>query len=403
MRRRYPFAFTCLAVATAPFTGVDVVWFFSLSDLFLTLAIGTLGVAVVLDSSIRLPRSTLYVTIAAVSLLSIELIAVPNASNSFLAFQWARTRAGTVMMFLAVIGTVESLHDIHVLLRLLACSLFVVAVLTVLHSLGVVAFGADLLRSRSIFGISVPFQRTLGVPMDYGNFGMYMSLGIAYLVYESVEFRNQWAVGALPVLLLAVLISQSRSTWAAITVVLIGMIAVVLACRARSGDHMVGQRTITLLSVGLFPVGVLVFVRELIRINPATLASRVDVYQDSYMIYMQHPLNGIGRATYVRVFGNEVVHNGFLSLLVSFGPLALLLFGGIYLATFFLGVRQFRIADRPFLWGTLLAAFFGVSVELMLFDGSWTKILWLVVALIVHGGTVRAAEDFTVGMSDFQG
>jgi hypothetical protein len=290
MRRRYPFVFTCLAVATAPFTGVDVVWFFSLSDIFLTLAIGTLGVSVVRDESIRLPQATLYVAIAGVSLLIVDLVAVPNASNSVIAFQWARTRAGTVMTFIAVVVTIESRHDIHVLLRLLACSLFLVAVLTIFHSLGVVAFDPDLLRSRSIFGVTIPFPRTLGVPMDYGNFGIYMSLGVAYLMYEFAEFRNLWAAAALPVVLLAVLISQSRSTWAAITVVVLAMIAVDLACRSRTDDLTVRERTLALLGVSLFPVGLLVFVRELISINPATLASRVGGYHDAFMIYLQHPL-----------------------------------------------------------------------------------------------------------------
>ncbi|WP_246984043.1 O-antigen ligase family protein [Halorientalis marina] len=380
MQIRYGLLFLCVAVIAAPFTGVSIVWFFSISDIFLVLAVGTFLKSMYERSEIRVPHDVAIALVAGVLLFVIEVLSVPNSVVEPKAAAWARTRLGNVLVFAAVVFIAQSREDIHLLLRVLTVSLLGVSLLTILHSMGLVGFGDFVNDPRNVLGYRIPFSRTLGVPMDYGNFGMYMCLGISTLVYESRQSGNRLALAALPVFMLAVFISQSRSTWTAVAAVL-AVIAIydVVQYWNRRG---ISVKPIIGVLVPIVIVGTIVFVRIMIQINPLTLRSRIKAYVNGLQIYSQHPLTGIGRATYYFEYGLTVIHNGFLSVLISFGPFALIMLLIVYVLAFRNGVRAVVAGKDPFFWVTIFAAFIGMTVELMLFDGSYTKILWLTMAIL---------------------
>ncbi|WP_254272259.1 O-antigen ligase family protein [Haloarcula marina] len=392
MRRRRGFQLTCAAVATTPFTGLDLVWFLSLPDIFLLVAASAVLVSALERGAIDIQRTALLGLFGLCILFGVEVAAIPNAVQPLAGAIWARTRLGNLLLLASVLLTVDSRRDIYVLLRLLCVSLLIVAVLTVLHSVGLVEFGDSVIEPRWIFGYQIPFRRTLGVPMDYGNFGMYMSLGTAYLLYETDQFDNWWALGALPVFLLAVFISQSRSSWLAVG----SVVGLILAYKALNiiWGRIRPAFGYSLLAVAVIavPFAMVGVARWLIAIDPLTLYSRLHAYRTAFSVYLQSPLIGIGRASYFHAYGTEVIHNGVLSILVSFGPLAFVLFLAVYTLAFRTGLQTACRSRTPFLWVTLLAAYAGVSVELMLFDGSYTKILWLTVGLLLSGATVYHSE-----------
>lgn len=380
MDRRLLLIVASLAVVSAPFSGVDLFLFFSLSDISVLLGV-SLVLHRALKGPIELPLSASLVLAAGVVFLATQLFSAVRSTVPVVAVQWSRTLVGVLMLFLVITYAVESRRDVLLLSRVLTVSVVVISVLTELHALELIEFGDKYIRSRSVLGYEIPFKRTLGVPMDYGNFGMYLSAGVGYLLFEIAEFRNRWALASLPVVLLATLISQSRSTWVAVVAV-VGIFTLFLSYRWVSQFYStsVANMAVGLLVAAALPV-VAKTVEVLIQIRPLTLQSRVHAVQQSLEVFQSSPFLGIGRYTYFYGYGNEIIHNGFVNVLVSYGVIGFLLFSFVFVYTFLVLIR---VASRPARRLHAVAAFaglVGMTVELFFFDGSFTKILWIQLAV----------------------
>lgn len=376
------FVITCFSIFFAPFSGIDVLIFLSAADILIILGVVILIIRSSRGVPIQIPKSAGLVLLAGGVFLVIQVLTIPRATNSTTAIQWIRTYVGVLAVFLLIVASVDSRRDISILLQTIAISVVVISLLTITQTLGITALGDMYLDSRSIFGLEIPFRRTLGVPMDYGNFGLYLSIGISYLLYEIFHTRNRLAGLFLPIPLLATIISQSRSTWAAIGLVLtIFMIYQLEQFRSHKISHITPWIFWGFLGT-VIAVLALFIGRILIRINPLTLESRLSNIIHSLDIFLRAPFLGLGRYTFYLEYGDEIIHNGFINILVAYGGIGFLLFLSIYLLTGFMLVRDLSNKESPILIVGLLAAFLGMTVELMFFDGSYTKILWIVLAVI---------------------
>lgn len=376
------FIIVCLTVFAAPFSGVNVLLFLSVSDIMILLGLVVVAYRVLRGETFAFSNSVSLVLLTGSSLLIVQLLTIPRAAVPSAGLQWTRTQAGVLALFLLIVLAVDSRRDVFVLLRVITLSVVTIALLTIAHTVGIVQLGSGYMEPRMVLGYEIPFRRTLGVPMDYGNFGMYLSAGTGYLIFESVEFRNPWAAAGLPLVLLAALISQSRSSWAAL--------AVVIAVFVFYGLYRLrAQLSFTSVTNALFAVAITSSIAGgiaagnlLIQINPLTLQSRLHAIHESLGILQQAPFLGIGRYTYFNEFGQEIIHNGFINMLVAYGVVGFLLFLGVFVLTVIASVRSFSQPAVRFLGVALFAGFAGMIVELMLFDGSYTKILWIHLALI---------------------
>lgn len=380
------FIVVCLTVAFAPFTGINVVFFLSFSDLFLLLGTGLLLLRFARGTALELPRPTLFVLVAASLFLIVQIVVLPRATDTVIAAQWVRTYIGVLLLFLLIVTTVDSREKLEFMLKRLTLAILIVGILTVIHSLyGVVPFGDRFHASRSIFGFEIPFRRTLGVPMDYGNHGLYMSLATGYLLYEWFENRHTIAILALPIPLLAAFISQSRASWAAVGVVLVIYFFYRMYQELPESDSI---RTVTMGVTGsVFTVLGVMAGRMLIRINPLTLRTRISAILDALQAFQRKPILGVGRYSYYLEYSSgaiqqEVIHNGFISVLVSFGIVGFALFAYVYSKSALVLVRSWARSESGYMPVALFAILAGMTVNIMFFDGTYTKSLWILFATI---------------------
>ena len=256
-------------------------------------------------------------------------------------------------------------------------------------------------RPGRAFGIEIPFFKNTGVPRSYGEFGVLMSIAWAYWL---VHFRNmtritRTATGWL--LIAAVFISQSRSTYLAIVVI---SVAYGVNWTLRNSGAAVRKRAFQFMLIGAVllpvlleaalasPIGRIGFVEALVGrqtfeenvfVRFFIIRSAIEALLDGGM----SSLLGISHAVWDANFalpGQDPIalHNHFLSNLVFYG----LLGGSASLITFFLwpfiGVvkRQVSIGDRTSL--VALLSLFGGIVNLHFYEGFFSLILALELALL---------------------
>jgi hypothetical protein len=121
-----------------------------------------------------------------------------------------------VVMFALLIWLLEDEIDIKIVFRALYFSILILAVLAIYIGVtGVALFG--LVSPARTFGDAVmPFAKTAVIPRSYGEFGIFLSVAWAYfLMYTSDQNKIFRAVSGV-LLTLAVVITQSRSTYLAI-------------------------------------------------------------------------------------------------------------------------------------------------------------------------------------------
>lgn len=85
---------------------------------------------------------------------------------------------------------------------------------------GISLFGEEGdIRPPRVYGITLPFYKTSGIPRSFGEFGIFMSVAWSYVLMYRYELKNYQKIIYPTVILLAVIISQSRSTYIAILLI----------------------------------------------------------------------------------------------------------------------------------------------------------------------------------------
>jgi len=86
-------------------------------------------------------------------------------------------------------------------------------------STGIPLFG-EVLPSRS-YGIVLPFYKTVAIPRSYGEYGIFASAALAYFLLYRKDYRKITQVIFGSIMLLSIVISQSRSTYMAVVLIAI--------------------------------------------------------------------------------------------------------------------------------------------------------------------------------------
>lgn len=282
----------------------------------------------------------------------------------------------------------------------------VLGILSVLHGLFGLPFGNTRSGARTFGSVTFPLPRSLAAPFPYGSYGLFSIIGLSYLLsifYLDDRSATLWhhprRYLTLGGILVGVLVSQSRSTYVAVTLIL----CMYFIYYVLTGDHdwtLLKQSADIVRRNGFFIIVIssvvaLLGVWELLKILPSmmtgdgTLALRLRGFANALEVIQDRPLTGCGRSCIFSVTEQDVpVHNYWLAVGVYVGPIGLIASLIPFLMVLRSGISQaLSGVDRKRATGILLVSVvIGSSVELALHPGlnATTGILLGILGVLVH-------------------
>jgi len=291
------------------------------------------------------------------------------------------TFGGYFLFTTAIFLYVDSERDLQWLLHAAFLSAVLISVLTIIHIFFLYPngfpFGDRYRGMRTVAGITLPFQRSLGVDMTYGSFGMYVMAATPYYTYIGLKKRSKGCLLGVATVLFAVLLSQSRSTWVAAggatAIVIVGYLIKIHKPYFREMGIVIGAFGI--LSSPLIA-------RILIQVRPDTFTSRLSQYRSGIEIAKLFPLFGAGFGNLRQFYqGPHDIHSAFVNLTTRTGIPSLLLVLGIWVIVLLFLLRGMHGSDKKYAFAiALLASLCAVFIESN-FQPGFTKTTWVVLAL----------------------
>jgi O-antigen ligase len=239
---------------------------------------------------------------------------------------------------------VDSEEEYVKCLRLVSYGVAVLSTLTIISSLFHVGIG--FVRPARTYGITMPFDKAIGVPMSGGEFSIICIFALALFLSDTLGkttlFKSRRiSILFLLILLLAIVISQSRNAWLSTAVTL----------SLFSGLTLRAKRMTLLLMISLIIVIASLFSSEVMSI--ATMLQGEGIYSKNVMrrldsfIYAVNIMRsnlalGYGHTYFQEMWarysgaGEIVLHNNFLYQLVSGGLICFLPYLSIFAITIYL-------------------------------------------------------------------
>ncbi len=280
--------------------------------------------------------------------------------------------------------------------RLYLVALFVISLLTFLHAYGVITIPlGDQIRGRQLFSF-LP-NRTLGIRMSYGELGIMLSLGFAFIFSRlfGKEMRgNNWRYWlAFLMLFLLLLVSQSRASFLGFAMMCFafGTLAIAARVLGKVGKLfiiMVGVSTL----IATFVFDLTSFLARIYYADTYTAGGRLLEYRFALRLLDEHPWFGVGygafNSLYVGRRGAEALHNSFLHEFVSVGWLG----GSVYVLIFAWAIFSLmKVIANPALESStrlsavsLISALASTITILNFFPGFYVEALAVMLALTAH-------------------
>ncbi|MFB6102264.1 MAG: O-antigen ligase family protein [Haloplanus sp.] len=377
-------------IASLPLGSYEVA-LFSLPDVLLLLTSGVLGLQALRRRRLRVTAASLG-TIAATTGLLLWMsvsIALTNASPLSLT-----QPIGHWLLLVVIVLYVDDTSDVHRILSAAAVAAVGVAFLTLLGAVVQLPTEPRTIPPRTFGPVTMPVGRVRGVPLAFGILGMFLLYPAPYLAVRGWRDRSLGALGGVGGIVLAVGITQSRSTYLALAAA-IGVLAVtgigwIIAFGAPRWRRRVGIASV-LGGIASIPVA-LVGARILIAAGRVNFVRRLRQIRQGLSTLLARPLFGTGPDQFQSSTGAEnVIHAAPIRLGAESGLPTLVAF----LAAVYLGVRQlvrtaFTSRHRS-LAVVVAAGAAAVAVEAV-FQSSFGRPTWVVLALAV---TAPWSDDVT--------
>jgi len=287
-------------------------------------------------------------------------------------------RIGSWMTFFCPLFLDLDLRMLNRSLISLSFGVLIVSIMTILHSSGLIQLPVIVETTRLSFP-GIFHQRTLGVPIDYGLYGMIM-LSVVPILFCSVLSaqpilfkRRLFSLTILLLTLLGIFLSESRSTWLAVTIAL--TITAFMLLRARYFTYVA-----ILVPIIIFIYNsdlLLNIVKLTLDISPGGYTVRNEMNEIAFAHFKDHPLLGIG---YIDIHTRFGVHNSVFHQLMRTGLagtipyISLLVLCGVN----FLRAIATNVTPSSIMFSIALASsFIGMIIELQFFLGFSAKIFWL--------------------------
>lgn len=369
-----------LTLATLPFetlgfdTGVVVL---SLPNVGIIVSTVLLCAAVFYSGELRLEQGQLYFLAAAVLYASFYLfrvVSTPAASTLRL--------PALVGNFLIVVTTaiaIQSRWHLKRALQAVTVGTVVFSLLTMISGAKLITPFAEINPSRIMDPLGLDGVRTLFASIGYGSFGVLVSITTAVLLWEiwrhTGRYRRLAAVSLLAVVV-AVFVSESRSTYISVVAVLAVWIFQRVHLEGISAWKRWGTYTISLFG----GVASLVLVGLLVSAAPWGVAARFELIQVGLDTFRSAPLWGVGPDGYLSKSGGVRIHNSFLGAFVTTGLIGGALFTAAWVVGATTAVRSLDSSTERMLPAVLIAALAGVFAENLLYLGVFEHPLWFLLA-----------------------
>lgn len=367
-------------IFSVPFGGFSIETGFvniSLPNLFIIITVAYFGTTVVLQEGLRLSKAqgaVLGLFSIMIAMISVTLFVQQGSPRRLITYigYWLIT----TILFLYI----KSISDAERVLRVAFFSAVVISILTIVHALTYpvgLPFGQAYLGQRTVAGITIPFQRTLWLPIAYSGFGMMMMIGTPYYLYLGLKTRSATILAGTSLVLFAVLISQSRSTWAAtgvaVFVVISGYIIKEYEVKA----------SIAYLSGVIFPtiVSIPAIFEALVSIQSGSFLVRIEQYRVALSLLQSNPVVGIGLGNIGEFYSAYSIHSGFLRIGAEAGAIVLLMIVAVWAISALFVTRGMFWSSKRYVLGIGILASIGVMIIEANMAPGFGKAPWIVLAI----------------------
>lgn len=370
-----------LTILTVPFGVFSIETGFvnlSLPNLLIILTTIYFTITVILTGDVRLSKPQLSVLGLLCTTIGTILIslAIQQGSPRRLV-----TYVGYLLLTTILFVYIDSISDVERVLRAAFLSAVAISVLTIVHSVSYpigLPFGQAYIGQRTVVGVTVPFQRTIGLPkISYGGFGMVLMIATPYYFYKGIKNRNKLALFGVSLVLLAVLISQSRSTWVAT-----GLAVFVVVSGYFIREYNRKYSTTYILGVSIPSVLLLPSVAEaLVSIRSRTFSVRIEQYQVAINLLRSYPTTGVGLGNIDRFYTTYSIHSGFLRIGAEAGAIALLAIVVVWTTSILFVARGMCSSNKRYILAVgILGSISAMLIEANMAPG-FTKAPWIVLAV----------------------
>lgn len=359
-----------------------------------------------------LSKKAFFPFLLLIIVFGIDILAIPRSEGG--EFQAIESLSAAIVFGLAAVIVYQNPNVFKGALHVWTAVIVVGSILAAVQTMGY-SLWSEPAKPLHIGALKMPFKRTIGLPVDYGLYGI-LNFGVLPLVIISVInkkglYRSRLiAMGVSLLILLGIFIGQSRSMW-------LGLVLALAVLLISSGYHLRKKKPfffILIISGMIFfcflgmrsvqGIGIDVY-----KARPNSVNVRLHQYHTAVQIVLSHPLTGIGYGNFAEYYeplskkkdhsaGVWKLHNYFLNKAVSAGlmgaALLILIFAWVAHTLWRDASRYIKEPTGWFMLG-LLSGLTGMMVELMLFPGgSGLKILWAYLGMIVgFSGAKRRAES----------
>jgi len=242
----------------------------------------------------------------------------------------------------------------------------------------------------SIAGFTLPFVRTIGGPLAYGSYGILLSISLAFCLLSAVSSekvaQRYLAIILSVVCFLGFIVGQSRSTFLSLSTT----ICIVTIYVYHQQSVSLGYIFNPLYRLGrvLIPILVVPLSYVLYTIRPRSVELRLDQIAVATEQIFSYPLIGSTRELIIFETGGYIIHNVFFATGALFGLPGLLLLISIWILTVRSGITSTLYIRDSALSVVLLAAVLGTTVEVLLYSGLFSKVMWFALSVTVSGSSI---------------
>ncbi len=203
---------------------------------------------------------------------------------------------------------------------------------------------------RTFWDVTMPFPRTIGVPMSYGTYGLILNSAIPIFLVSAWRkdflLPRFWALAGLLILLFALFITQSRNSWIA-TLLVFFFLTSVLVLASRDFHLKTASITafflITVIAIGWFSDVLQTNVKGFTSgLNAHSFYGRLEMDRWAVDLFLSDWFLGVGHEAArkpVQEIGQEpdqagVIHNTYLDQLATTGIFGFIPFLAVILLTF---------------------------------------------------------------------
>lgn len=275
-----------------------------------------------------------------------------------------------------------NINSLERLLKYYLWGIIFLSSITIFQGLGFIssAFVFNIVKPSRVFGgISMPFYKSVGFNMSDGEYGLMVAPAfLFYLMHflpSSPYKANLSTWIKLSIIALALLISQSRSTWLGLCLSMAFILFII-------SNH---RYIFVALSIALFCIGFIFDIPLKIvhilmgeGVIEQNVYSRIDGFFVAITSFIEHPFLGVGHAnSVVHALGKDIyIHNQILDQLASggfFSASALLFLYFYFMKT--TSLIYHKSSTQSLIWHALWlrVSMIQVFIELMLYPGFFSE------------------------------